>query len=498
MIKKIIAVLLSASLIGAVFTGCSGSGKVKSIIKKQEIETTAQSKVDTSSFRLSYSMSDSLDPYKSEALNNQVVQTLVYDSLFILDESYEALPSVAQSYSYPSPDKLFVKIKNGLKFSDGSSIGAENIEYSFNQAKESPHWETTLENFDEIEIESADSVTFKLKSPNPQAHKLLTFAIARAKLNKEGFRIGSGRYKFVEADGSVALVKNENYPDFNPKFAKINLVNITSSDSVENAINIGNISFAYLDLAEGSKTKILAQSRKVNLNNLVFAGINCKSGITENKDIRRAVNLATDRDTLVKSAYRGYATAARSIYNPYTTLAKQTQLFETAANLTAAKQAIASSGYSADKLKLSIVCDTSEGKRAVANLMKQQLESAGFKVTVKTLKKDLYREYIRDGYFDIYIGETKLSGDMNLSSFFDSGGRTHFGIDSESETAAAYKSYLEGENEIGAFVLSFAQELPFIPLLYRQGIICYTKSLRGDMQGYDSNYFSNIEDWYYN
>ena len=56
---------------------------------------------------------------------------------------------------------------------------------------------------------------------------------------------------------------------------------------------------------------------------------------------------------------------------------------------------------------------------------------------------------------------------------------------------------MKGEGEIGGFILDFSKELPFIPLLYRQGMICFTKSMHGDMQGYNGNYFSNIEDWYF-
>ncbi len=497
MIKRYIALLLSAALITAVFSGCSGKINTP-VIKKQKVETTAQSKVDTSSFRLSYSMADSLDPYETETLNNQVIQTLVYDSLFILDENYEAVPSVAESYVYTSPEKLVVKLKTGLKFSDGSNIAAENIEYSFIKAKESPHWASTLSIFSRIEVESAYEVTFHLNSPDPEAHKLLTFAIARMKPNKQGFKIGSGRYKFTEAEGSVALVKNEYYSDFNPKFAKINLVNITSNESIENAINIGNISYAYLDLSEGSKTKILSASKTVNLNNLVYIGIYCKNGITENKNIRRAINLAVNRDALVKSAYRGYATPAKSIFNPVTSLSKKTQIFETTSDLNAAKQAIEASGYSRDRLKLTLLTDKSEGKKATANLVKQQLEAAGFTVNLRVMSSAGYKEYVRDGYYDIYIGETKLKGDMSLYGFFSSDGATHHGIDTDSKTAKSYRAYMRGKKEIGSFILKFTQEMPFVPLLYRQGMICYTKSLQGDMQGYDGNYFSNIEDWYYN
>ncbi|MBR3738207.1 MAG: hypothetical protein IKN26_05665 [Eubacterium sp.] len=87
---------------------------------------------------------------------------------------------------------------------------------------------------------------------------------------------------------------------------------------------------------------------------------------------------------------------------------------------------------------------------------------------------------------------------MNLSSFFTEKGETRYGINLSGNCAKAYKGYLDSKNEIGTFILNFSQEMPFIPLLYRQGMICYSKSLHGDMQGYVDNYFSNIQDWYYN
>jgi len=47
-------------------------------------------------------------------------------------------------------------------------------------------------------------------------------------------------------------------------------------------------------------------------------------------------------------------------------------------------------------------------------------------------------------------------------------------------------------------MLTFTEEMPFVPLLYRQGMLCYSRSMRGDMQGYGDNCFANIEDWYFN
>ena len=37
--------------------------------------------------------------------------------------------------------------------------------------------------------------------------------------------------------------------------------------------------------------------------------------------------------------------------------------------------------------------------------------------------------------------------------------------------------------------------MPYIPLIYKKGMICYSKAMNGDMQGYYGNYFSNIDSW---
>ena len=102
------------------------------------------------------------------------------------------------------------------------------------------------------------------------------------------------------------------------------------------------------------------------------------------------------------------------------------------------------------------------------------------------------------GYYDIYIGETKVPLDMRLTEFFTKDGATSYGIDQDGNCAAAYAEYLNGECEIGGFTLEFSNEMPFVPLLYRDGVICYSRALHGDIQGCYGNFFSNIEDWYYN
>ena len=110
-----------------------------------------------------------------------------------------------------------------------------------------------------------------------------------------------------------------------------------------------------------------------------------------------------------------------------------------------------------------------------------------------------YTRRVKGVEFNLYIGEVKLSDDMSLYPFFDdTSGGVRYGIDNKSLTCDdLYCAYLSGEADLGKFILAFNEEMPYIPLIYKKGMICYTKAMSGDMQGYWSNYFSNIDTWYF-
>ena len=500
MIKRFTAALLAVVMLTAVFTSCAKKPKNAANTVTTPVNTAKSDiETDSSSFKLSYSKSDSLNPYESNTLNNQVLGNLVFESLFRLDEGYKLVPELAVGYSYADPVTIKVTIPSGREFSNGKKITASSIVYAFKEAKASVQYSNALRGISSAKAEGENVISFKLSYKNPEAHNLLTFPIASRKSDKKGYPIGSGRYVFGEADGNAFLELNKGYKDFTPHITKITLVNITAADSIDNAINIGNISYTYRDLSSGAKTKINSNKKAVNLNNLVYIGLNCYAGITSDENIRKAISLAIDRDTLVKSAYQGYARAATSPFHPVSALGKETTVFSSSADVSAAKQAITQSRYKNDKLKIDILVGTNSEKTAVAMLVKQQLEAAGFKVTINREKNEVYKSKVDYKSYNIYIGETRLTNDMILLGFFTEKGATSSGINTkEGKSAKSYRGYLNSTNEIGKFILDFQEEIPFIPLLYREGMICWAKSMHGDMQGYEGNYFSNIEDWYFN
>ncbi len=492
--KSYIALFLAICLLISCLAGCSTNNANND--SATQISVTAKEK-DNSTFKLSYTQSDSLDPFKAKTQNNQVLASLVFESLFDLDESYEPVTNIATGYAFTDKTTLRVDINPQIKFSNGSDLDIEDVVFSIKAAKKSPAYGSALSCIKSVQAQG-NSVIINLSYSNPNAVNLLTFPITSIKDDKNGFPVGSGRYRYENSNGTVVLKANtEN--GFDPYLATITLVNIAAADSIDNAVNIGNISYAFRDMSSDTSKRLSCAKKPVSMNNLVFIGVNSTGGAASNAQIRRAISLAVDRTVLAESAYAGYASVATSPFHPDFKSFGKINLFSSSADSATAKQAVNQSGYSDRELSLSVLVDTNENKIACANLLKSQLESAGFKITIERESVREYRRRIQNLEFDLYIGEIKLSDDMNLYPFLASNGGAKYGIELDEMTCDdIYEKYLSGDEELGKFILAFNDEMPYIPILYKKGMICYSKALKGDMQGYYGNFFSNIDSWNFN
>lgn len=497
MSKKILAVFLAVAMVFT-FASCTSKNEDE---KETTTYVTNQSETGKSdkSLRISYTKSDSLNPYKAETENNIVIADLVFDSLVKLDESFSPVLQIASSYEFTAKDKLVVNFPVGIKFSDGSELTSTDIVSSFNLAKNSVHYANTLLGIKSANAQSQGTVVFQLEYQNPKAVNLLTFPIVQNASADTDLPIGSGKYAFYKkSNNEIQLIQNENKPDFSPYIKVVDLVNIASAESIANGISIDNIDYAYFSLDSSESKKIKSQIKAVNINNLVFIGFNTSTGnIMSLPDIRNAVSLAINRDAISKSAYHGFAYPASSIFNPTCDLATVSNIFSKENDETGAKQAIIKSGYDISKATVRLLVNSGNvEKSAMATIVKSALESVGFKVKIYNVPYADYIEALSKGYYDIYIGETKLADDMNLFPFFAKDGAVNYGVDINSTCAQAYSNYLNG-GEIGTFVMEFTKTVPFVPVVYRKGVIGYSKSIHADMQGIYKNYFSNIEEWYF-
>lgn len=232
-------------------------------------------------------------------------------------------------------------LRDGLKWSDGSELTAEDFVYSWQRiadpktASEYAYLvaESQVLNAEEViagekPVEElgvkadGNKVIFTLASPAPQFKSLLTFSNfapqSKAFVEKTGEDYGtasdkqiySGPFKVEDwngTSGSYKLVKNENYWDAkNVKLDVVNFETIKKPDTAVQMYKQGKLDFALI-----SDTPAIYNANKNN-----DAVVPVKEATTayivynqtgtvpalSNKKIRQAINLATNREGVVEAA----------------------------------------------------------------------------------------------------------------------------------------------------------------------------------------------------
>ena len=65
----------------------------------------------------------------------------------------------------------------------------------------------------------------------------------------------------------------------------------------------------------------------------------------------------------------------------------------------------------------------------------------------------------------------------------------------KSKTANIYSDYIGGNAEIQQFIDAFSDDLPFIPIAFRQGIAVKSDNIKTDIVTNPDDGFANIDEW---
>lgn len=485
--KKFIALMLCTALIISA-SACSAN-------KENEKPSEAVTNTATQNegiLNLAYSTIDTLNPFTCTTSANLQILRLIYDGLFSLDKNYNPVPTLAVSGTVE--DKTVTVKLGNFSFSDGTPVTVTDVKTSFEKAKASPAYAARLANFESAGAYEGNIVIFTMTKNDPYALACLDFPIIKNGDDATDLATGFGRYIPRVSGDEIYLTVNTAKTGFVPAIKTVKLLPIRDESAIISSLEVGNTCFNYNDLSDGVYSRINAKTVEMGINNFVYLAFNSASEAFADKNIRQAVNLAIDRNKIVSTAFQGHARVAYTPFNPdwYELVSKDLIVSK---DVAAATQLIEESGIDvAAKEIVLIVNSENQFKLETGEFIKEQLEVIGFDVTLKKLKAAEIVDALTEGNYDIYIGETKLTPNMNLSALF-LGGNASFGISNISETSKRYSQLLSGNCEIMDFVNTFNEDLPVIPLCYRNAAVSYTNSMQGSFACCDGDVFADIHTW---
>ena len=514
--KKLIALLFCFSLILSVFSGCKSKGEkvpdeTTEVSAEAETETTQPAqKTENRKISLSYNSKHPFNPFKTKSTTNKNIATLLYDSLFHLDPAYNAEPLLAETYSLDKKT-LTVVLNDELYFSDGSPLTVNDVLASFKAAKASPIYSARLKNFTSAAVgQDANSIRFALKKENIYAVNCLDFPVAKSGTLEKGIPVGSGRYTLKKAGGSYLLTANiQNTRSEELEQTKIYLSPADAESGELYQLQIGDISFMYDDMSQKSQRKqISAGTAEIPMNTLVYLGFNNSGELFSEPKLKSAVKAAIDYGTVCASAYNSLLKPCATVFNPDWSAVSAFSSRTPERQAALADQLLEECGYiyayennkfrskNFDFIEMTILVNSESSlKQKAAKLIANELKLVGIDAEVEAEEFDEYKDRLKEGDFDLYIGEIKLTPDMDLSPFFTENGGANYTIDPTSTVSKAYSDFAAGKIDISTFDKVFDEYKPFIPLGYRYGIAYYSRELKYEGAVSENDIFANIYSW---
>ncbi len=505
--KRALCIILSALLLllSAGCTTASGNNSSGSLEEYTPVSKKAQ-------LQLLACFSDTLNPYTATTTINKEVCSLLYDSLVYLNDEFEVVYGLAESVEVENT-QITVTLKNAV-FSDGTKLTADDVVYSFNTAKNSSsEYSHNLYVFSAASAVNGTTVSFSLSKRDPYAANLLDFPIIKSGSDKiadaDGVvfePIGSGRY--ILTDDKSTLKRNEKYYGKKGTVLEIKLINAPDAESVAHYVEIGATDVYFTDVQDGNIVRMSGKKSDVNMSNLVYIGVNDASAMLASPYIRYAISTAISRTDICKNAYYNNAVAANGIFHPAFAPTKSFQNIKKDADLKIAIENLEKIGYnkpdsskyfvnaSGKHLVLSLLVNSeNQSKVLAAEQIAKQLEALGIEIRVVKRSYEGYLAALQSGDFQLYLGEIKLTANMDLSALLLPGGSAAYGrveqggepegdkpeaeqedVGEKNPSTAYYKiisGFYEGQYSIADVSSVLLTQLPIIPVCYRNGLLFY-------------------------
>jgi len=278
----------------------------------------------------------SLDFVHSYDAGTTVVLGLGLEGLLVYDKAGALQPRLARSWSHPDPLTYVYRLRQGVKWWDGKPFTAADVVFSMAQhldPKVGSQVATFYANVRSIRATAADTVTIKLKKPDPAFQYIPAahagFIVQRAFSKKHGKSIGTpsvltmgtGPYRIVKytPDQGVSLKRNDAYWGPKPPTANVELKFITEESTRLLAMRTGDVDGTFgVPVEQSNQWSKIRDARVVFAPELSvdFFSFDMDTAPWSDIHVRRAVSHAADKAGMVSALLRGHGEVATSLVPP--------------------------------------------------------------------------------------------------------------------------------------------------------------------------------------
>ena len=394
---------------------------------------------------------DILDPTLARTYVGRIVFASICDKLFDIDENVKIVPQLATSYEVSSDGKeVLIKLRPGVLFHDGEKLDAEAAKFSIERhlTMQGSFRRGEISPIASVEVVDALAIKLKLKAPFAPLIAALTdragMMVSPKAAKEMGAQFGTkpvcaGPYKFVERVAQRHIIV-EKFKDYWNK-GNVHIDRIVYQPIEDSTVRLANLRSGNLEIIErmlatdagtvkkDAKLKLAAvaelgyQGVTMNVGN----GPRSKTPFGQDPRVRKAFELAIDRQAIVQVVFNGEYIPGNQWVNPQHPMYQQS-LPIPKRDVAAAKKLLAEAGVKTP-YTVELMVPNNPETRQVSEVIQSMVKEAGFDVKIRVTEFATSLKAGEAGDYDIYMlawsGRTDPDG--NLYSFASCKGPLNYG-----------------------------------------------------------------------
>ena len=493
--KRLIALLLCAAVLTGLISGCGKTGSSETayvptgdaILMEDEPDPTEEDTLADEAMILAYYPNRSMNPIIAMNFSNRVLFSLMYQGLFAYNSKNETVPILCSRYRV-SPDNTIYTfyVDQNARFSDGTRVTAEDVIASYDAARESDFYKGRFTHIVSYGLhEDGEGIRFYLDTAYQNLPLLLDIPIVKASEVGAEHPLGTGPYVFRQNEDKVELVKNDNWwcsATLSVRANVITLMEATSQTQLRDEFEFGDLNLAIADPMLDSFGEYRCDYELWEVENGVLLYLSCNTIYSDwfkndkNKTLQKALTYAIDRESLNEDNYRGMAQPATLITSPgspyyYPSLAANysydaMKFLDAIGNLQFPRD---KKTNEIQKLKLLVNSDDSARLRTARDIAAHLTElgiPCGVLEYGGTGPGITYQQVLNAGTYDIYLGQTKLPPNSDLSEFFKGYGNLGNKVLANETLLNMTKEALSNSGTFYNLCQMVAEDGSVIPVLY--------------------------------
>jgi peptide/nickel transport system substrate-binding protein len=452
---------------------------------------------------------DKLDPTLARTLVGRTVFNAICEKLYDVDSKLALVPQLASALPEFSTDGLSVKIKirDGLKFADGTTMDAAAVKTSLDRhiSLTGSARRSELSSVSGVDMTDASTVTIKLSKPFAPLTAVLAdragMIMSPTALKAAGDNFATnpvciGPFKFSSrvAQDRSEVVKDANYYDAN----KVHLEKVVYKIIADATTRFNNLRSGDVEVLDGvaatdvdalkaeSKLKLISsdslgyQGITINLGNV--AGVGKPAGIlptgiagpmSADARVRKAFEMSLDREAINTVVFRGQFTPACGPISSASPLSSDAAQACAKHDPAGAKQLLTQAGVQMPVKVSMVIGNTPEASR-LGEAIQAQAKEGGFDLQLVPTEFAASLDQTDAGRYQMFqIGWSgRVDPDGNIANFVRTQGSQNVcgysnpAVDSLVDQARATAEVAKRRDLYGQIITKLHEDVPLI-YLYR-------------------------------